>query len=130
MARKERYIVGLDVGTSKICCVVGEALDEGGIDIVGVGVAESRGIKRGVVVNVDAAVDSIKKAIDEGIIAGPRIFPSGAMITTSGGHGDLRLPFEGPARRVGRDGQRLGVRGGGSEQGDRDGDEMFAHGWA
>lgn len=39
---------------------------------------------------------SFKKAIDEGIIAGPRIFPSGAMITTSGGHGDLRLPFEIP----------------------------------
>ena len=65
MARKERYIVGLDVGTSKVCCVVGEALDDGSLDIVGVGTAESRGIKRGVVVNLEAAVDSIKKAIEE-----------------------------------------------------------------
>jgi imidazolonepropionase-like amidohydrolase len=39
---------------------------------------------------------SFKQAIDSGIIPGPRIFPSGAMITTSGGHGDLRMPFEIP----------------------------------
>ena len=47
---------------------------------------------------------SFKQAIDSGIIPGPRIFPSGAMITTSGGHGDLRLPFEIP-----RDGGQLSV---------------------
>ena len=47
---------------------------------------------------------SFKQAIDGGIIPGPRIFPSGAMITTSGGHGDLRLPFEIP-----RDGGRLSI---------------------
>lgn len=41
-------------------------------------------------------VFSFKQAIDTGVIPGPRIFPSGAMITTSGGHGDLRLPFEIP----------------------------------
>jgi cell division protein FtsA len=65
VARRERYIVGLDVGTSKVCAVVGESLDDGSLDIVGIGVAESRGIKRGVVVNVDTAVESIKKAIEE-----------------------------------------------------------------
>src|SRR6186997_1631609 len=65
MARKERYLVGLDVGTSTICCVVGEGLDDGTLDVVGIGVAESRGIKRGVVVNLEAAVESIKKAIEE-----------------------------------------------------------------
>ena len=43
MARKERYLVGLDVGTSKVTAVVGEVLDDGGLDIVGIGVAESRG---------------------------------------------------------------------------------------
>ncbi len=46
-------------------------------------------------------VFSFKQAIDSGIIAGPRIFPSGAMITTSGGHGDLRMPSEIP-RNEGR----------------------------
>src|SRR5215207_3316071 len=65
MARRERYIVGLDVGTSTVCCVVGESLDDGSLEVVGIGMAESRGIKRGVVVNLEAAVDSIKKAIEE-----------------------------------------------------------------
>jgi cell division protein FtsA len=65
VTRRERYLVGLDVGTSNVCAVVAESLDEGGLDIVGIGMAESRGIKRGVVVNLEAAVDSIKKAIEE-----------------------------------------------------------------
>jgi cell division protein FtsA len=65
VARKERYIVGLDVGTSSVCCVVGEALDDGTLEVVGIGVAESRGIRRGVVVNLEAAVETIKKAIEE-----------------------------------------------------------------
>ena len=65
MARKERYLVGLDVGTSKITAIVGETTDEGSLDIIGIGLADSRGIRRGVVVNLEAAVESIKKAIDE-----------------------------------------------------------------
>jgi len=65
VARKERYLVGLDVGTSKVTAVVGEMLDSGALDVVGLGVSESRGIRRGVVVNLEAAVESIKKAIDE-----------------------------------------------------------------
>jgi cell division protein FtsA len=74
VARKERYLVGLDVGTSKVTAVVGEALDAGGLDVVGIGVAESAGIRRGAVVNVDAAVDAIKKAIEEAeLMAGVEI---------------------------------------------------------
>ena len=74
MARRERYLVGLDVGTSRVTAVVAEALDNGTLEIVGLGVAESRGVKRGVVVNVDAAVDSIKKAIEEAeLMAGVEI---------------------------------------------------------
>ena len=65
MARKDRYLVGLDVGTSKVSAIVGEITDEGSLDIIGIGLADSRGIRRGVVVNLEAAVDSIKKAIDE-----------------------------------------------------------------
>ena len=65
MARKEQYVVGLDVGTSTVACVVGESLEDGSLNVVGIGVSESRGIKRGVVVNLEAAVDSIKKAIEE-----------------------------------------------------------------
>ena len=65
MARRENYLVGLDVGTSKIVAIVGEALDDGGLDITGIGLANAHGIRRGIVVNLEAAVDSIKKAIDE-----------------------------------------------------------------
>jgi cell division protein FtsA len=65
VSRTERYIVGLDVGTSKVSAIVGESLDDGSLEIVGIGVAESKGIKRGVVVNLEAAVEAIKKAIDE-----------------------------------------------------------------
>src|SRR6187551_2652103 len=65
VGRKDRYLVGLDVGTSKVCAIVGELIDDGALDIVGIGVAESRGIRRGVIVNLEAAVESIKKAIEE-----------------------------------------------------------------
>ena len=74
MGRKDRYLVGLDVGTSKICAIVAELVDDHGLDVVGIGVAESRGIRRGVIVNLEAAVDSIKKAIDEAeLMAGVEI---------------------------------------------------------
>ena len=74
MARKDRYLVGLDVGTSKVCAIVGEPMDGGSIDVVGIGVAESRGIRRGVIVNLEAAVESIKKAIEEAeLMAGVEI---------------------------------------------------------
>jgi len=66
VARREQYLVGLDVGTSRIVTTVGEATeDNGGLDIVGIGLAEANGIRRGVVVNLEAAVESIKKAIEE-----------------------------------------------------------------
>jgi cell division protein FtsA len=58
-------VVGLDVGTSKVAAIVGEMLDDGSLDVVGIGVAESHGIRRGVIVNLEAAVESIKKAIEE-----------------------------------------------------------------
>jgi len=65
VARKERYLVGLDVGTSKTTAIVGEPGENGTLNIVGMGVAESHGIRRGLVVNLETAVDSIKKAVVE-----------------------------------------------------------------
>jgi cell division protein FtsA len=62
---KERYLVGLDVGTSKVAAIVGEAMDDGSLDIIGFGLAESKGIRRGVVNNVDTAAEAIKRALDE-----------------------------------------------------------------
>lgn len=65
MGRKEQYLVSLDVGTSKMAAIVAEATEDGGVDIIGIGVAEAQGIRRGVVVNLEAAVESIKQAIEE-----------------------------------------------------------------
>jgi cell division protein FtsA len=64
MGKREELIVGLDLGTTKICAVVGEVTSEG-IDIVGVGTHPSIGLRGGVVVNIDQTVHSIRKAIDE-----------------------------------------------------------------
>src|SRR5689334_10539408 len=65
VGRKARYLVGLDVGTSKIAAIVGTMTDDAGLDIVGLGLDDSRGIRPGVVVDLDAAVESIGKAIGE-----------------------------------------------------------------
>ncbi len=85
MARNERYIVGLDIGTSKVCTVVGELVDGGGLDVIGIGLAESKGLKRGVVINLEAAVDSIKKSVEEAeLMAGVEI--GSAHLAMSGPH--------------------------------------------
>ena len=70
MARKEHYLVSLDVGTSKVAAIVAESREDEGLDIIGIGGAESEGIRRGVVVNLEAAVESIKPAIDEAELTG------------------------------------------------------------
>ncbi len=62
--RQEEIIVGLDIGTSKIAAIVGE-VSEDGIDIIGIGTARSRGLRKGVVVNIDATVQAIQLAIRE-----------------------------------------------------------------
>jgi cell division protein FtsA len=65
MAKKGELIVGLDIGTTKICAVVGEVNETGGIDIVGLGQAQSRGVRKGVIVDIDATVAAIRVAISE-----------------------------------------------------------------
>ena len=64
MSRNEDLIVGLDIGTTKICVIVAAPTDSG-IDIVGIGTHPSRGLRKGVVVDIDATVDSIKHAVEE-----------------------------------------------------------------
>jgi cell division protein FtsA len=65
VTQKSEIIVGLDLGTSKICAVVGELTAAGGIDILGVGVHPSKGLRKGVVVNIDATVAAIGAAMRE-----------------------------------------------------------------
>ena len=57
-------VVGLDIGTTKICAVVGEA-STNGVDVIGIGTSQSTGLRKGVVVNIDQTVQSIKKALGE-----------------------------------------------------------------
>ncbi|HET7597904.1 MAG TPA: cell division protein FtsA, partial [Burkholderiales bacterium] len=60
-----RLIVGLDVGTSKIAAIVGEVKPEGGFEIIGMGSHPSRGLKKGVVVNIETTVSAIQRALEE-----------------------------------------------------------------
>ncbi|HXM33855.1 MAG TPA: hypothetical protein VN920_01575, partial [Pyrinomonadaceae bacterium] len=65
MAKRSQHTIGLDIGTSRVTCIAGEAGEAGLLDIVGIGEAEARGLRKGVIVNPDAAVDAIKKAVEE-----------------------------------------------------------------
>ena len=61
----KNLVVGLDIGTSKIVCIVAEINDAGGLDIIGMGTHPSRGLRRGVVVNIEATVNAIQRALEE-----------------------------------------------------------------
>lgn len=63
-SKNTEIIVGLDIGTTKIACIAGEVTEDG-VDIIGIGTAQSKGLRRGVVVNIDATVASIQSAVDE-----------------------------------------------------------------
>ena len=60
-----RLIVGLDIGTSKVAAIVGELTADGDIEIIGIGSHRSRGLKKGVVVNIESTVQSIQRAVEE-----------------------------------------------------------------
>jgi len=64
MLRDDDLLVGLDIGTTKICVVVGKVVD-GKVSIIGIGSHPSTGLRKGVVVNMDSTVNSIKKAVEE-----------------------------------------------------------------
>ncbi len=85
MSRKD-FVVGLDIGTTKICCIVGEVTGENGaIDIIGIGTAPSTGLRKGVVINIDSTVESITKAVEEAeLMAGVEI--STVYTGIAGGH--------------------------------------------
>lgn len=81
----EELIVGLDIGTSKICCVVGEVRPDRMVDIIGMGSHPSIGLRKGVVINIENTVDSIKEAIEEAeTMAGCEI--SSVYAGIAGGH--------------------------------------------
>ena len=84
MGKRDPLVVGLDIGTTKICAVVGEVAD-GQVNIIGLGTYPSKGLRKGVVVNIDSTVHSIKRAIEEAeLMAGCHITSAYAGI--AGGH--------------------------------------------
>ena len=94
---QNRMIVGLDIGTSKVVAIVGEVSPEGKLEIVGIGSHGSKGLKKGVVVNIDSTVQSIQRAIEEAeLMAGCQIQSvyagiAGSHIRSMGSHGIVAI---------------------------------------
>jgi len=99
MARKSdrNLVVGLDIGTSKVAAIVGEMNEDGEIEVIGIGTNPSRGLKKGVVVNLEATVQSIQRAIEEAEeMAGCRIHSvyagiAGSHISSMNSHGIVAI---------------------------------------
>ncbi|MDR2783828.1 MAG: cell division protein FtsA [Treponema sp.] len=60
----DNFVLGLDIGTTKICAMIGEPNERGQVEIIGVGICPSTGLRKGVVVNIEATVQSIRNAVD------------------------------------------------------------------
>ena len=65
MTKKDRHIVALDIGSTKTCALIGELDDDGGVKFAALGAAESKGWRKGQIVNLDLAVSSIRRAVEE-----------------------------------------------------------------
>jgi len=84
MAKKSSLIVGLDIGTSKVCAVVGE-VTERGLEVIGVGSHPSQGLRKGVVINIESTMNSIPRAVEEAeLMAGCEI--NSVFAGIAGGH--------------------------------------------
>ncbi len=96
-AASENMIVGLDIGTSKVVAIVGEIVEDGSLNIVGIGSHRSRGLKKGTVVNIESTVDSIQHAIAEAeMMAGCQIHSvyagiAGSHIRSMNSHGIVAI---------------------------------------
>lgn len=85
MTKQNNLIVGLDIGTTKIACIIGEENEYGKIDVIGIGTHPSKGLRKGVVVNIESTVESIKNAVEEAeLMAGAEI--ESVYVGIAGGH--------------------------------------------
>ncbi len=99
MTKREdrKLIVGLDIGTSKVVTVVGELAGENSLEIIGLGSNQSRGLKRGVVVNIESTVQSIQRAVEEAeLMAGCEIHTvfagiAGSHVRSLNSHGIVAI---------------------------------------
>ena len=69
MGKNDNLVVGLDIGTTKVCALVGE-MEEDSMNIIGIGSHPSRGLRKGVVINIESTVDAIKKSVEEAELMG------------------------------------------------------------
>jgi cell division protein FtsA len=96
-AQDKKLIVGLDIGTSKVVAIVGEIGSEGDIEVVGIGSNPSKGLKKGVVVNIESTVQSIQRAVEEAeLMAGCQIHSvyvgiAGSHIRSLNSHGIVAI---------------------------------------
>ena len=99
MTRKpeRNLLVGLDIGTSKVVAIVGELQNDGSVEIIGIGSNPSRGLKKGVVVNIESTVQSIQRAIEEAeLMAGCQIHSvyagiAGSHVRSLNSHGIVAI---------------------------------------
>ena len=93
----KNLIVGLDIGTSKVVAIVGEITPEGNVEVIGIGAHPSTGLKKGVVVNIEATVQSIQRAVEEAeLMAGCQIHSvytgiAGSHIRSLNSHGIVAI---------------------------------------
>ncbi|RMF95064.1 MAG: cell division protein FtsA [Candidatus Schekmanbacteria bacterium] len=74
MGKKNNLIAGLDIGSSKVCTLIAHLNEEGGFEIIGYGETPSKGLKNGVVVNIESTVEAIQKAVEDAeVMAGEEI---------------------------------------------------------
>lgn len=96
-ATGERMIVGLDIGTSKVVAIVGQVTADGTMEVVGVGSHPSRGMRRGVVVDIEATVRSIQRAVEEAeLMAGCQVHSvyagiAGSHVRSLNSHGMVAI---------------------------------------
>ena len=99
MTRKpeRNLLVGLDIGTSKVVAIVGELQSDGSVEIIGIGSNSSRGLKKGVVVNIESTVQSIQRAVEEAeLMAGCQIHSvyagiAGSHVRSLNSHGIVAI---------------------------------------
>jgi cell division protein FtsA len=99
MPRKgdQRLLVGLDIGTSKVVAIVGELQDDNSVEVIGFGMHPSRGLKKGVVVNIESTVNSIQRAVEEAeLMAGCEIHAvytgiAGSHVRSLNSHGIVAI---------------------------------------
>src|SRR6202051_2331254 len=98
LKRSDRnLLVGLDIGTSKVVAIVGEIKADGQLEIIGIGSHPSRGLKKGVVVNIESTVQSIQRAVEEAeLMAGCAIYSvyagiAGSHVRSLNSHGIVAI---------------------------------------